>query len=331
MEKNWRGLPYFGISEFYQDRFGEKVYKIPVSIAESCPNREGLKGMETCIFCDAWGSSANEKSFQMTLKEQIEGFSQKINKKYKAQQFLVYFQAYTNSFLRLRLLQEAFQTSLEYDFVKGFVLGTRPDCLSKAVLDLWETIHQKSFMAIELGVQSFFDDQLEFLKRGHSAQQSIDAISRIKEHTHVDLGIHLIFGLPNETDDHILETASIVNKLPITNVKLHHLHVLRNTGLEKLYLENQFVPISRQEYARKVQLFLQHISPSIYIHRLAAYSSRWDELVAPPWTNDKMGTHQFMIDHLRSSGAYQAQNYHPLDAQQTAQKELLKQRSLPIL
>jgi len=305
MEKGWRGLPYHTIAEHYKRIFGEKVYKIPVTVVDDCPNRMGLKGMKTCSFCDVWGSAAREESFQMSLREQIEKYQKTIGEEYNSKKFLIYFQAYTNTFTKVSALRENFDTALSYPFVKGFVLGTRPDCLSPAVLQLWQEYYQRSFVAVELGVQSFFDSHLEFMQRGHTAEDSLKAIDRITSQTAVDLGIHLIFGSPNESLEQIKQTALICNDLPITNVKLHNMHVLKNTELEKWYTQGLYHPIERQEYTEKVQLFLSYLHPRIAVHRLAAFASRWEELIAPSWTSDKMGTHQFIIDHLREHKTYQ--------------------------
>jgi len=305
MEKGWRGLPYHTIAEHYKRIFGEKVYKIPVTVVDDCPNRMGLKGMKTCSFCDVWGSAAREESFQMSLREQIEKYQKTIGEEYNSKKFLIYFQAYTNTFTKVSALRENFDTALSYPFVKGFVLGTRPDCLSPAVLQLWQEYYQRSFVAVELGVQSFFDSHLEFMQRGHTAEDSLKAIDKITSQTAVDLGIHLIFGSPNESLEQIKQTALICNDLPITNVKLHNMHVLKNTELEKWYTQGLYHPIERQEYTEKVQLFLSYLHPRIAVHRLAAFASRWEELIAPSWTSDKMGTHQFIIDHLREHKTYQ--------------------------
>ncbi len=327
MEKNWAGLPYYPISQFYSHRFGGKVYKIPVAVVDNCPNRMGLKGMETCVFCDVWGSAAKSESFSMSLDEQITKYHSAIEKKYKANHFLVYFQAYTNTFTKINALRENFNQALKYDFVKGLVIGTRPDCLSPAVLQLWTEFHNSSFVAVELGVQSFFDDQLNFLRRGHTRAQTLDAIHKIAHNTPVDLGIHLMFGNPGETDEHIIETAEIINHLPITNVKLHNLHVLKHTPLEEMHARGEFIPIERETYAQRVKLFLKHLSPRVAIHRLAALSSRWDELIAPQWTRDKMGTHQFIIDTIRSDFSYQSQCYVPQNNEEQALSQNLKLQS----
>jgi radical SAM protein (TIGR01212 family) len=290
-----------------------------------------LKGMQTCVFCDVWGSAARSESATMELRAQIEKFRDVIAKRFKAKSFLVYFQAYTNTFTKISGLRENFETALSYDFVKGFVVGTRPDCISKSVLDLWQEYHQRSFVAVELGVQSFFEDQLQFMRRGHTAEASLEAIHKIAENTDVDLGIHLIFGNPGETDEQIIRTAEIVNTLPITNVKLHNLHALKNTPLEAMFHRGEFTPIDRETYSHRVKLFLQHLAPHIAMHRLAAFASRWEELVAPAWTADKMGTHQFIIDFLRHRKAFQSELFQTADPEIQTFIERLRERSLPVL
>ena len=305
MKTDWLGLPFNPISAHYKKLFGRKVYKIPVAVVETCPNREGLKGMETCLFCDVWGSAARSEAFDLPLKTQIQKYKDHIQQKFKAEEFLVYFQAYTNTFTKIKSLRENFESALSFDGIRGFVVGTRPDCLSPAVLELWNEYHQKTFVAVELGVQSFYDDQLIFMKRGHDRVQSLKAIDLISKKTAVDLGIHLMFGWPGETDQQMIETARLCNDLPITNIKLHNVHVLKETGLEKLYIEGKFSPIEKDDYARRLQVFLEHLSPRIHIHRLAAHASRRQELIAPLWTGNKMGTHQYLIDWLHDHKSFQ--------------------------
>lgn len=310
MSKSWKGLPFNPISRFYEQRFGEKVYKIPVSVYDTCPNREGLKGMETCIFCDVWGSAARSEAQEFSLDEQIKKYKASIGSQFKARKFLVYFQAYTNSFAKVKAIESNFYQALEHDGVVGAVVGTRPDCISPALLRLWQEVHDQSFLSVELGVQSFRDDKLEFLKRGHSNAQSLRAIKRIKDETTVDLGLHFMFGLPNESSEEIIEAAQICSDLEVDNVKLHNLHVLKNTPLEKDYFEHKFTPCSFEDYCEKVALFLSHLDPQIYVHRLAALASRWDELVAPDWTRRKMETYQNMIWYFERNQVLQGSSLH---------------------
>lgn len=302
----WQGLPYYPIGQFYKKRFGEKVYKIPVSVAETCPNREGLKGMKTCVFCDVWGSAAYPEIRHSDLKEQIEVTREHMRKKYKANKFLVYFQAYTNTFTKTSRLGENFQLASQFDDVEGFVVGTRPDCLSEAVFDLWNDFSHDHFLAVELGVQTFNEEQLLWMRRGHTGAQSLKAIEKIHQKcSKVDLGIHLIFGLPGETDNQVIETAQRINDLPIDNVKLHNLHVLKNTPLEEFHKQGQFEPLDLEAYAHRVVLFLEHLRPNIAVHRLVAIAKRKDELVAPQWNLLKMDNYQFIVNQFRENQTWQ--------------------------
>ncbi len=307
--QNRQDKPYFPISQFYHQTFGTKVIKIPVSIAEDCPNRAGLKGMKTCIFCDEWGSFAYPESMKETLHEQIIKHREKIAKRFNATKFLVYFQAYTTTFTQLGKLKDGFETALSFPDVAGLVVGTRPDCLSTAILRTWKEYKERTFVAVELGVQSFDDDQLIWMRRGHTASQSISAIEKIHRETGVDLGIHLMFGWPTENDKQIIETARLCNDLPISNVKLHNLHVLKNTPLEELYHKGEFTPIDLETYCHRVGLFLEHLSPRIAIHRLAALSNRWEELVAPAWTRHKMKSFQHIMDYINARGIRQGNKF----------------------
>jgi radical SAM protein (TIGR01212 family) len=310
VQEQWNGKPYFPISQVYKERFGTKVVKIPVSVAETCPNREGLKGMQTCIFCDVHGSFAYPDSQNDDLKNQIITHRERILKRTNAARFLVYFQAYTTTFTQLARLKHGFEAALSFDDVSGLVVGTRPDTLSEAVLRYWRETAEKTYIGIELGVQSFDDDQLVWMRRGHTASQSIKGIEKVAA-SGLDTGIHLIFGWPTENDKQIVETARLCNDLPISNVKLHNLHVLRHTPLEELYARGEFAPIDLEIYSRRVALFLDHLSPRIAVHRLSALSTRPDELIAPAWTGDKMRSFQAILDQLQKLGSFQGRLLRP--------------------
>ncbi len=301
--------PYYPISRHYRELFGEKIQKIPVSIVDTCPNREGLRGMTTCIFCDEWGSAAYNETQKDPLETQIEIHREKLANKHRANSYLVYFQAYTNTFAKLEYIRQSFEKALKYDFVKGIVVGTRPDCISKSLLDLWSEYSQKTYLSVELGVQTFSDSGLKFLKRGHTLEHVFRAVELIKRIPTVNLGIHLMFGLPDEGLEQIINEAQWSNRLEVDNVKLHNLHVLKNTPLETLYREGKFSPIELQDYAKKVGVFLQHLNPDTAIHRLGAVASRWDELVSPDWAKYHLKTHQFILNYLQENQIHQGQLY----------------------
>lgn len=301
-------VPYYPISRFYREKFGTKVYKISVAVADTCPNREGLKGMQTCNFCDQWGSAAYARNLEMPLRNQIESLMEMIRVKRKADKFLIYFQAYTTTFSKVSRLKEQIELALSYPDVVGVVIGTRPDCVSQAFLEMCNDFSQKTFVAVEMGVQSFDNRVLDWMRRGHTAEQSVQAIQKIADACpEVNLGVHLIFGAPGESDSDAIESAKKINTLPIQNVKLHDLHVLKDTALAETYARGEFVPLSQEAYFRRSSLFLQHLRPDIAVHRLSALASRWDELIAPQWSNHKMGNYQAMLDFMRREQAFQGQ------------------------
>jgi len=299
------GKRYRPLSQHYRERFGEKVFKVSISVAESCPNREGHNGTAVCIFCDEWGSAAYHQQRNQPIREQIQINREAIRKRYRAEKFLIYFQAYTNTFGRFREFESLYKEALREKDVVGIVVGTRPDCLPKRVLQKFAEIACESYLSVELGIQTIDDAQLQFLSRGHDNASSLKAIHKLKVLPEVNLCVHLMFGLPGETDLQIRKTAEILSEQKVDGVKLHNLHVLRNTPLEKLYRDSRFKPVKLEEYSRKVALFLENLSPNIAVHRLAAVASRWDELVAPQWTREKMSTTQFIDDFLVAKGTWQ--------------------------
>lgn len=312
-DANWQGFPYHPISRFYRQQFGEKVYKIPVSTAETCPNRQGLNGMKTCNFCDVWGSAAYPEMQTLKLENQIDEARKRVKMRVNANKFLVYFQAYTTTFARVAQLRQQFETAASYDDVVGVVVGTRPDCISDALFELWNDFSERFFVAVEFGVQSFNEDQLLWMRRGHTAKRSVDAIIRTAAKTKVNLGIHLIFGNPGETMEQMELSARLCNALPIHNVKLHNLHVLKNTPLADDYAAGEFDPLSREDYTARVAHFLRYLNPDTAVHRLSALASRYDELIAPKWTNLKMESYQGMLDQLNAGHIRQGQDFDPTD------------------
>ncbi|MEM7645521.1 MAG: TIGR01212 family radical SAM protein [Pseudomonadota bacterium] len=305
--------PYYAVSDFYKKKFGAKVFKIPVALSGKCPNMKDGSGLKTCIFCDEWGSFAYPENQERDLREQIELHRKRVAERYNSKHFFVYFQAYTTTYTQVQRVRAAFQTALEFEGVVGIVIGTRPDCLSPALLETFNDMSKKTFMAVELGVQSFDNKQLEWMRRGHTAEQSEKAILRIqKECPDVNLGIHLMFGWPGETLEDMRLTAKRCNELEVHNVKLHNLHVLKKTDLAKEFQSGHFKPIELEEYAEYVSEFLVHLSPEIAVHRLVATASRWDELVSPQWTRNKMQNYQYMVEHLQKKNLYQGQKYETL-------------------
>ena len=307
---DWGGQPYYPISRFYKHKFGEKVYKITVSAAQTCPNREHNKGVG-CIFCDELGSAGSHLVEQMPLAEQITVNRTRLANRFKVDKFLVYFQPFTNTYHKLERFKANIELALSEEKVVGIAFGTRPDCLPAEIFPYLKEVQERAYVSVELGVQCFSDEKLIFLNRGHTVQDSIEAIHHLHEKSGVTVGLHLILGLPDESDQEIMELAKTISDLPVHNVKLHNLHVLANTPLHELYKQGLFAPVDLPEYTRKVILFLSHLSPKIAVQRLAAVAPRWDELIAPEWTKHRLKPSQSIITQMQKQALFQGSNFTP--------------------
>lgn len=320
-ENPWLGRRYYPISQYFRKNFGERIAKIAVSVAEACPNRSAVdlatnKATAACVFCDEWGSAAYHLEKDRELLGQIRFNKKLVSRRLKSQRFLVYFQSYTNTLDKIDTLRQRFEIALSEDYVAGLVVGTRPDCLPKRIFPLLEEMSKRSYVMVEIGAQSFFNDQLEFLKRGHTSEKNLEAIYALAKNTSVDIGVHLIFGMPGDSEERLIETARIINNLPVSNVKLHNLHVLTNTPLADMYHNGEFVPDELEAYSDKVILFLRHLSPNVAVQRLAAVASRWDELIAPKWTAQKMQPIDYIEKKMALAGVLQGDLYNSEDQPQ---------------
>lgn len=296
-------LPYYPISRYYHSRFGKKVYKLPVALASQCPPLEN--GVKPCIFCNEWGSAARPELTKLSLSDQILESRLRIERKYRCQDFLVYFQAYTSTYIALDSLKTAVRQALNLPNICGVIIGTRPDCISMALVEWLNSLTNDSFVSVELGVQSFLDRDLEFLKRGHGADAIFRAIERLNRHPAIDIGAHLILGLPEEREADIIGCTQKISQLPLRHVKLHNLQVLKGTPLHQLYLDGRYQPISEDDYIERVILFLTHLPSNIAIQRISTVTSNWDELIAPEWNRDKLRIYQKTIDLMRQRGLRQ--------------------------
>jgi uncharacterized protein len=293
------------LSEHYRRRFGHKVYKVSVSTAQTCPNREGLRGMSVCTFCDEWGSAAYPERRHQPLAGQIQANAARIRARYKAGHFLVYFQAYTHTFDRASRLEALYEEALAVPNVEGIVIGTRPDCLPSGMIRRLAAWARRTYVSVELGVQTLDDAQLRWLSRGHDAASTRDALARLRAFPEIEVCAHLMFGLPGETDGQLRDTATELGQLGVHAVKLHNLHVLKGTPLERLWRAGRFEPATLSEYAGKAAIFLEHLPPHVVVHRLSAVASRWDEVAAPGWVRHKLAPAQAILDTLKERNTWQ--------------------------
>jgi radical SAM protein (TIGR01212 family) len=259
---------YKAYSNYLVERYGEKVYKLPVSLPVSCPNRDGLLGTGGCAFCGEIGAGYENLPASMTVEQQIRANKEHISPKYKAKKFIPYFQNYSNTYLPADQLARYVREACQPDVV-GIAIATRPDCVGEPHLDVLEKLQKelKLDITLELGLQTVNYHSLLKVNRGHTLAEWLDAALRIKRRG-IGVCTHLILNLPWDTADDVIENAKVMSALGIDQVKLHALYIVKGTLMADWYQENRISLISKEEYIDRVVSFLEHLHPDIVIQRL---------------------------------------------------------------
>ena len=257
-------MVYRKYSDFLREKFGEKVYKLPVKLDLTCPNRDGTCGVGGCIFCGEEGGSF-ENNFG-SVRDQLLKNKELIKNKYKANKYIAYFQNFTNTYMPFEDFKKVIEESL-IDGVVGISISTRPDYLPKRHLDYLEELNKNYFVTVEIGLQTPNYHSLKKLNRGHGLSEFIDAALKLKKRN-LNVCIHIIIGLPWDDDLDILECAKILNVLGIDEVKIHALYILKDTALGKMYERGEIEPISLDDYKKKVILFLRNLKDDIIVERI---------------------------------------------------------------
>lgn len=277
--------PYQLFSQHLKERFGGRVHKISVDAGFGCPNRDGGRSGAGCLFCDPGGSGAVGIERQLSVSAQVEQGKEVMTRKYKAGKFMAYFQPFSNTLAPVEELRALYDEALAVDDVVGLAIGTRPDCLPPEVIDLLAEYHEKTYLWLELGLQSSHDRTLDWLRRGHDFATFLEAYRRAKSRG-LRVCVHVILGLPGESRNEILQTVDALAELQIDGVKLHLLHVLRDTPLGELYAANEITVMGMEEYVELVVDCIERLPPQTLIHRLTGDGPR-DLLLAPLWSLKK--------------------------------------------
>lgn len=283
--------------------FGCKVQRISVDAGFSCPNRDGVLDTQGCIFCGGQGSGSYGIQRDLGIAAQLEDGKEVMRRKYRAQHFIAYFQAYSNTYAPLGQLRRLFNEALNVPDIVGIIAATRPDCLPDDVLDYLAELSMQTYFWLELGIQSTKDRSLAFINRHHDYACSISAISRAKARN-LRVCAHVILGLPGESRQDMLATVEELNKLGVDGVKLHLLHVMRGTRLAEIYARGEIELFDRDGYAGLVCDVLERLDPKILIHRLTGDGGH-DNLVAPLWSLKKFEVLNLIDTELTRRGTRQ--------------------------
>lgn len=298
-------LRYNSLNRYLKDRFGEKVYKVSLDTGLTCPNRDGTKGTGGCIFCnpEAGTTLTSKRELFGSLEEQLSAGIDYVRGRHGSGRFIAYFQQYSNTYAPAKQLREWYNDAIRRDDVVGLAISTRPDCIAEDVYPLLAEMRDKTYLWVELGLQSAHDETLKKIRRGHDVAEFSEALRRLQE-----LGIpvcaHMIIGLPGEGKKEVLETVKFLNDHKISGIKIHNLHVLKDTELANIYYRGEYKPLTLEEYGDLVIETLEHLSPEVLIHRFNGHSPR-DLTIAPMWSINKLATLNYIEEELERRDTWQ--------------------------
>ncbi len=267
---------YHTFNYFLKNKFGKKVFKVALDAGFTCPNKK----TGGCIYCSD-GSKSNIVNNKKSIQEQFEEVKNIMLNKWPDSLYIPYFQANTNTYDSLDKLKELYEPILNNENVVGLAIATRPDCITDEILNYLDELNKKTFLMIELGLQSSYDKTLEYINRGHTVKEFDDMVKKLKERN-IFVVVHIINGLPHETKDMMIETIKHLNNLNIDAIKIHMLHVDKNTKLADIYEKEKFHLLTKEEYIDIVTEQLTYLKPEIVIERITG-DPILEDLIEPKW------------------------------------------------
>ena len=282
----WFDKRYNNLNCELREEFGQKVMKLSLDGGFTCPNRDGTVGSKGCIFCGEEGSGEFAGTRSLSIREQADEQKALLSKKWDTDMYMAYFQNFTNTYKPVEDLRALYEEAIGLEGVVGLAIATRPDCLDEEVLDLLEELNKKTYLWVELGLQSIHKDTEKFIRRGYELEVYEEAIEKLKERN-IRVVTHLIFGLPYESKEDMIESARYVGGTNTWGIKLHSLYIQKYTDLYEYYLENPFRIMSRDEYINLICDIIEVLPENMVIHRLTGDGKR-DLLHEPRWSLDKL-------------------------------------------
>ncbi|MCI8737860.1 MAG: TIGR01212 family radical SAM protein [Lachnospiraceae bacterium] len=278
-------MRYYALNDYLQDTFGEKVYKIALNGGFTCPNRDGTLDTRGCIFCSGAGSGEFAGRSEDSITAQIEQGKERIKKKIKNGKYIAYFQAFTNTYAPVQRLRALYEEAVSHPDIAVLSVATRPDCLSQEVVALLQEMNRRKPVWVELGLQTIHEKTAEYIRRGYPLSVYDGAVKALKE-IGVQVIVHVILGLPGETEEKMKETVSYVGKSGADGIKLQLLHVMKGTDLERAYREGNCRMMEAEEYVRLVADCIALLPERMVIHRMTGDGDK-KTLIAPKWSMDK--------------------------------------------
>lgn len=292
---------------YLRNNFGQKIFKVSINAGFTCPNIDGKIAYGGCTYCSKEGSGDFAGNPKDNLIKQFKDIKEMMHKKWPNAKYIGYFQAYTNTYAPLEVLKEKYETILEQEDVVGLSISTRPDCLEDDVVEYLGELNKRTNLWVELGLQTIHDSTSKIINRGHDYQTFLDGLAKLKA-KNIKVVVHIINGLPGEDYNMMMETAKAVADLKVDGIKIHLLHVIKNTPMEKMLQKGMMKLMTQDEYVNLVCDQLEILPPEMIIHRLTGDGKK-EDLVGPLWSLKKWEVLNQIDDTLKLRDSYQGKKY----------------------
>lgn len=297
-------MRYYSFNNFLREKFGHKVFKVPLDGGFDCPNRDGKVAHGGCTFCSVSGSGDFAGDRQDDLVTQFNTIKNRTRaNKWSDAKYLGYFQAFTNTYAPVEELREKYEVILKQDDVVGLSIATRPDCLPDDVVEYLAELNERTFLMVELGLQTVHDHTGEKINRAHDYTCYVEGVEKLRKHN-INVVSHIINGLPEETPEMMMETARAVSKLDVQGIKIHLLHLLRNTAMVKQYEKGMLEFLDRETYVNLVVDQLEILPENMVIHRITG-DGPGELLIGPMWSTNKFGVLNAIKDEMNRRDTWQ--------------------------
>jgi len=299
---------YNTLTEYLEKRFNRKIFKVALNGNFTCPNRDGKISTKGCIFCSPSGSGDFAGDRNDTLKKQFEEVSTMIHKKWPNAGYIAYFQANTNTYKPLHELKKLFEEAIGLnENIVALSIATRPDCLSDQVIDYLDDLNKRIPVWVELGLQTTNESTANLINRGYKLEVFNDAVKRLRE-KNLEVIVHIINGLPYETEEDMINTVNHLNKFDIQGIKIHSLFILKGTPLEELYYKENFKVLTLEEYVSITSKQIAMLKDTVIIHRINGDAPR-ELLIEPTWSIKKLIVMNEIDKYLKINNLYQGINF----------------------
>ena len=292
---------------YLRNTFGEKIFKVSINAGFTCPNIDGKVAYGGCTYCSKEGSGDFAGNPKDNLIKQFKEIKEMMLKKWPTAKYIGYFQAYTNTYAPLDVLKEKYETILEQEDVVGLSISTRPDCLEDDVVEYLAELNERTNLWVELGLQTIHDSTSKIINRGHDYKTFLEGVEKLKA-KNIKTVVHIINGLPGEDYNMMMETAKAVADLNVHGIKIHLLHVIKDTPMARMLDKNMMSLMTKEDYVNLVCDQLEILPPEMVIHRLTGDGKK-EDLVGPLWSLKKWEVLNAINDTLKERDSYQGIKY----------------------